>query len=247
MSDPRPTLTLTLRRTGGTSLQSFLAQISPFRSIQDEPFNPDRMWWHIVEQFRKDNDVEALEARVGALLEERVNIKHCIEVVPPQVTKALIKAAKKQGYFFFVLTRRSSLRRLRSLFLASSTMAWGPEAEAEKYPAILSGEVTLPAIDLEAVRRQYWHDQLMLGRLLSMLRYQNIDYQWLVFEEIYQGDQPVSVHAARLAEQIGIDVSDLGQKLEALNERGKQSSQRIEDFLPNYQEMMAVLAEVCID
>ena len=137
MSNPRPTLTLTLRRTGGTSLQSFLAQVSPFWSIEHEPFNPGRIWGHVVSKFEKDADLTALEASIDSLLEQKVNIKHCIEVSPAQVTKMLIKCAQKHGYFFIVLTRRNSIRRLRSLFLAISTGAWGPEQEAERYPEIL--------------------------------------------------------------------------------------------------------------
>lgn len=247
MSNPRPTLTLTLRRTGGTSLQSFLAQVSPFRSVEHEPFNPDRIWGHIVQKFQEDKDLDALEASIDALLENKVNIKHCVEVVPVQVTKLLIKCAKKHGYFFIVLTRSNSIRRLRSLFLAMSTDAWGPEHEAERYPAILAGEVKPAPINLDKVRRQYWNDQLVLGRTISQLRYQKVDYEWLVFEEVYQGEDPVSVHAAKLATQIGIDVSGEGANLDRLNERGKQSSYQIENFIPNYDDMMAILKETCID
>ncbi|WP_417701017.1 hypothetical protein [Pseudophaeobacter sp.] len=247
MPEPRPTLTLTLRRTGGTSLQSFLAQISPFRSVEHEPFNPDRMWGHVVKKFQDGRDLVALEADIDALLEAEVNVKHCIEVVPPEVTKTLIKCAKKRGYFFIVLTRRDSVRRLRSLFMAMSTGAWGPEQEEARYPGILSGEFKATPVNLEKVKRQYWNDQLMLGRMLSVLRYQNVSYQWLVFEEIYKGEQPVSVHAANLARQIGIDVSGEGDNLDKLNEKGKQSSHHIEDFVPNYDAMMATLKEVCID
>ncbi|OIQ44923.1 MAG: hypothetical protein BM558_05780 [Roseobacter sp. MedPE-SW] len=247
MSNPRPTLTLTLRRTGGTSLQSFLAQVSPFRSVQHEPFNPDRIWGHIVQKFQEDKDLDALEASIDALLENKVNIKHCVEVVPVQVTKLLIQCAKKHGYFFIVLTRSNSIRRLRSLFLAMSTDAWGPEHEAERYPAILAGEVKPAPINLDKVRRQYWNDQLVLGRTISQLRYQKVDYEWLVFEEVYQGDDPVSVHAAKLATQIGIDVSGEGANLDKLNEKGKQSSYQIENFIPNYDAMMEILKETCID
>lgn len=247
MSNPRPTLTLTLRRTGGTSLQNFLAQVSPFRTVEHEPFNPGRLWGHVVKKFQEDKDLSALEASIDSLLQQKVNIKHCIEVPPPQVTKTLIKCAKKHGYFFIVLTRSNSIRRLRSLFLAFSTGAWGPEQEAERYPAILSGEIVPVPIDLDMVRRQYWSDQLVLGRVIAQLRYQQIDYEWLVFEEVYQGEEPVSVHAKKLATQIGMDVSAEGAKLDKLTERGKQSSFQIEGFIPNYDTMMQVLQVICID
>jgi hypothetical protein len=240
-------LTLTLRRTGGTSLQSFLAQVSPFKSVEHEPFNEGRLWGHVVSQFQEDNDLVALEARIDSLLSQKVNIKHCIEVVPPQVTRLLINCAKKHGYFFIVLTRRNSIRRLRSLFLASATGAWGPEQEARRYAAIRSGELKLQAIDLDQVRRQYWSDQQALGRIVSQLRYLNIDYEWLVYEEVYQGELPVSAHAARLVDRIGLDLAGETQSLNKLNARGKQSSQSIEDCVPNYAAMMKTLQEICVD
>ncbi|MEP4036110.1 hypothetical protein [Pseudophaeobacter sp.] len=247
MSNPRPTLTLTLRRTGGTSLQNFLIQTSPFEWVVDEPFNKNRIWGHLVKKFREDKDLEALEASIDLLLEEQVNIKHCVEVVPFAVTKVLIKCAMKHGYFFIVLSRRNSIRRLRSLFMAISTDAWEPEHEAEKYPEILSGEVEPAPINLDALVRQYRGDQLRLGQTIFQLRYQKADYDWLVFEELYQGEEPFSVHAAKLAARIGIDVSAEGRDLDKLNESGKQSSCQIEKFVPNYDAMMEILKEICID
>lgn len=247
MPNPRPTLTITLRRTGGTSLQSFLSQVSPFRSVEHEPFNPDRIWGPIVKAYQASGDDQALEASIDALLKEEVNIKHCIEVIPLEVTRVLIERAKAHNYFFIVLTRKNTKRRLRSLFLAQSTGAWFPEQEKKRYPAIMSGKSPAASLDMKKVRNQVRHDFYVLGQTLAMLRYRQIDYNWVVFEEVYKGEQPVSVHAAKLAEQIGIDVSAEQAGLERLNEKGKQSSGGIEAYVPNYDEMMQILGELCID
>ncbi|MGR3623942.1 hypothetical protein [Pseudophaeobacter sp.] len=247
MPNPRPTLTITLRRTGGTSLQSFLSQVSPFRSVEHEPFNPDRIWGPIVKAFQESGDEQALEASIDALLKEEVNIKHCIEVIPLDVTRVLIERAKAHNYYFIVLSRKNTTRRLRSLFLAKATGAWSPEQEQERYPAIMSGETQAESLDIQKVRKQVWHDFYVLGQTLAMLRYRKIDYNWVVFEEIYKGELPVSVYAANLAGLIGIDVSNEQDNLRRLNEKGQQSSGGIEAYVPNYDEMMRTLGELCVD
>lgn len=79
------------------------------------------------------------------------------------------------------------------------------------------------------------------------MRYERVDYDGLVFEELFQGEKPFSVHAAKLAALIGIDVLVEGRDLDKLNEGGKQSSFQIEKYIPNYDAMMEILQEICTD
>jgi len=87
----------------------------------------------------------------------------------------------------------------------------------------------------------------VLGRTISQLRYQNVTYEWLVFDEVYQGEEPVSAHEAKLATQIGLDVSGEAGNLDKLNKKGKQNSYQIEKCIPNYAAMMEILREISID
>jgi hypothetical protein len=242
----RPYLILTLRRTGGTSFMSFLSAVSAFPSVQHEPFNPDRIWGAVTRDFRKSGNAAAMQAAVAACVTGRPNIKHCIEIMPAALTRALIEACAAQGYAFLLLTRRDEASRLRSLFLAEATGAWGPLQAAKVYPRIQAGEIVPGPVPAEDVPRRVAADAAALGQVLAVLRNRQIAPDWLVFEELYAPDGRVADRARAIAAGLGITVAADDDRLQVLAESQGQGSSAIEPFVPGFDRIRALLAELCI-
>lgn len=241
----RPYLILTLRRTGGTSLMSFLAQVSAFDGVQHEPFNPDRVWGPLVADFLASGDAVALRAAIAARLETRPNIKHCFEVVPTDVTLALIEECRDRDYGFLVLTRRDEASRLRSLFLAQATGAWGSEDARRIYPAILSGARQVAPVAAEPVMRQALADAASFGRTMLLLRNRRIAHDWVLFEELYQDDGGIRDRARAIAAGFGIPVGPNDKRLNAFARHAGQGSGAIEGAVPGFAEIRALLDRIC--
>lgn len=242
----RPYLILTLRRTGGTSLTSFMQDVSDFPRLQHEPLNPDRVWGDIARSFAADEQQEALRAALAARLEQRPNIKHCFEIVAPRITQALIEACAERDYGIFLLTRANEASRLQSLFLAQATGAWGPREAARIYPRILSGEVRLDPVDLQAVRRRHARDASMLGHVLRMLRHRRIPYHWLLFEEVYARDGEIAGRVCDIAMQIGVQIDHDDDRLINFAQTSGQVSADILPYLPNRDAFESLLEELCV-
>ncbi len=240
-----PWLILTLRRTGGTSLTTFLSAASSFPTIEHEPFNVARTLSHITRGFRQTGDTEAMTQAIRAALVQRPNIKHCIEIIPLELTRALIDICNELGYRFIVMTRRDEARRLASLFLAVATGAWGPDAADKIYPKIIAGDLVPDPIDLRKLQHRVSTDFHSIGRTLAMLRNRNIKHPWLLFEELYFGDTPVEEQARALAGDLGIDIAADDARLQAFAERDGQKSSSIAPYVENYDEAVARLAKLC--
>lgn len=242
----KPWLILTLRRTGGTSLTGFLSSVSGFPSVEHEPFNVDRVFGAITSDFRESGDLGAMEEAVAGALADSPNLKHCVEIIPPEITRALIERAMAQGYGFMVLTRRDEARRIASLLLAQATGAWGPRAAEKIYPKIREGKVTPEPIDPKKVRARVSTDFFSLGRMLVMLRNRRIDPDWLIFEELYFGDTPIEEQARAIAARLGIEVAPDDERLVAFSSGGGQKSAGIASFVPGYEEATKLLEKLCV-
>jgi len=241
----QPWLILTLRRTGGTSLTTFLSTASSFSTIEHEPFNPGRMLGHITNGFQNSDNIADMSAAVRQAVANRPNIKHCIEIIPTEITRALIDACQEQGYRFIVMTRRNEAKRLASLFLAISTGVWGPEDAMQIYPKIIAGTQTPPPIDLTRLRGRVRTDYYSVGRMLSMLRNRQIDYPWLLFEDLYFGDTPIREQALALARDLGITIGEDDDRLQAFAEKSGQKSSEIAPYVENYDTAVARLNKLC--
>ena len=243
---PRPFLILTLRRTGGTSLMSFLGRCSAFPTVQHEPLNRDRLWGAVTRDFAATGDATTMTAALGTLLEPRPNIKHCIEIVPPEITRALIEQAAARDYAIFVQTRRDEAGRIASLLIALSTGAWGPEQAAKVYPQILDGSRKARPVELAKLPGLVRKDAAALGQTLVMLRNRGLTPDWLVFEELYKGATPVADQARALAAGLGMEVPADDPRLEAFAARGAQGSDRIEPLVPGMAEARSRLARLVV-
>lgn len=238
-----PFLILTLRRTGGTSLMSFLSQVSPYPNIQHEPFNKERIWGGVTAAYKENEDLEAVKAAIVQGTSERPNIKHCFEFIPLQITGALIDHCRGAGYKIFLLTRRDEVSRIASLFLAMATGAWGSDQAAEIYPRILAGEVTPDRVDPKAMRRRMNQDMRLTGQVLAMLRHRGTPYDWLVFEELYKGETPIETQARAIAGSLGIAVADDDPSLSAFVRGGGQGSAQIAGHVKGIEAGKRILAK----
>lgn len=243
---PRPHVILTLRRTGGTTLTTLLQAISPFPKVQHEPLNPGRAWGTISRAFSESGDLEAVQTALAAKLARRPNIKHCIETVPPHVTRLLIEACAERDYAVFLLTRRNEASRIRSLFLAQATGAWGARQAAEIYPRILSSEIRLAPVRLKSVEQRLAKDAAALGQVLRFLRHRRIDHDWLLFEEIYADDGAMGPRIRAIAARTGIDLATDDPRLQDLAVGAGQRSGDILPFLPNSRDLDRLLDTLCV-
>lgn len=241
----KPWLILTLRRTGGTSLTTFLAETSQFPAVEHEPFNVDRVFGKITQDFQKTSDIDAMQKAVADVVKGHPNIKHCVEIIPLELTRALIDECVAQGYGFIVLTRKNEARRVLSLLLAISTGAWGPKAAAEIYPKILAGTQQAQPIDPQVARNRVRQDYFAIGRTLSLLRHRQINYQWLIFEELYFGDTSIEEQARAVAADLGIDIAPDDARLTAFSQRDGQKSESIAHLVEGYDETAKILEKMC--
>ncbi|QBF34245.1 hypothetical protein [Thalassococcus sp. S3] len=237
-----PYLILTLRRTGGTSLTTFLSEVSSFATKEHEPFNPDRVWGGITEEFKRTKNVDLLRSKLGEALQSRPNIKHCIEVVPGVLTQELITACHERQYRLMLLTRRDETSRLISLFLAQSTGAWGPDEARQIYRNIMAGQTKPNPIQLHEVKQRYLLDAGILGQTLSVLRYKEIPYKWLVFEELYKGQTPIETQAIEIAKYLGLRIEAEDPNLATFSNQPGQNSKVIEPYVPGIAEARDILS-----
>ena len=242
--DQHPYLILTLRRTGGTSLMAFLSRVSAFPSIQHEPFNPDRVWGGLRVGFEGRYDTPDFAAALAGHLAEHPNIKHCIELVAPDLTAALIDACAARGYRLFLLLRHQETARLRSLCLAQLTGAWGRQQVARIYPQILSGAMPLSPVDIAALNRHARRDAQALATVRAMLETANRSYQTLFFEEIYARDGLLPNRACALAAQLGVTVAPDDPRLEVLTKPPGIPASRILPFVPNADALEVALKRI---
>ncbi len=122
-----PFIVWTLQRTGGTNLTQRLMDRSDLKSIPHEPFNLGRLHGHVTQQWMDSKDGVALAKEMGAITAQQVIIKHCVEIVPWEVSCALADAAVGSGYQHLFLYRKNVRDRLLSLHFARETGVWGPK------------------------------------------------------------------------------------------------------------------------
>jgi hypothetical protein len=240
----KPYITFTMRRTGGTSLMTFLSRISSFSNVEHEPFNKERRWGAITETFRISHNRETLRDQIDAALADRPNIKHCIELVPSELTLALLDACLARGYAVFVLQRRSEKDRLRSLFLAMATGAWGPKEAAQIYPEIQSGRRQTKPIDVTRVRHRAMIDAAAMGDLLMGLRNRNADFDWLVFEEVYADRASKVATALSLSHRMGLTLNEDDRHLIEFAAESGQHSENAEALVPEAAKLRDALQDI---
>jgi hypothetical protein len=122
MSDKfKPFIIWTLQRTGGTNLTSRLVEKFGLKETDHEPFNLGRLYGNVTKHWNDYKDAAVLHCSMQAIAAERNVIKHCMEMVPWEVTRALAEAAVHAGYKHLFLYRESPRDRLLSLHFVQKT------------------------------------------------------------------------------------------------------------------------------
>ncbi len=128
----KPFIIWTFRRTGGTNLGQALFKESQYDTVEHEPFNLDRCFGYVHAEWRKDKDIEKMRASVEAILAKKVLIKHCLELMPLELNRAIAEISSKLGYQHLFLYREFPTDRLLSLNYARQTNVWGKD-QLRKY------------------------------------------------------------------------------------------------------------------
>jgi len=126
--DERPILLLAFQRTGSTTLARRLFERSRFPwAKKHEPFVGDRPYSFVTRRLRDLADAKRLEPLLEEIFGRQQCLKHCLDVVPFELTTAMVAAARCYDYKIVFLYRRSVVDRLASAAYAAEFQIWGPE------------------------------------------------------------------------------------------------------------------------
>jgi hypothetical protein len=194
----KPFIIWTLQRTGGTNLTQRLVDRSSHPGIEHEPLNIGRAMGAVTEQWLRSKDRAALTGAMTGLCARGVNIKHCVELVPREVTESLIDASIAAGYHHLVLYRRQPLGRLLSLHFAKVSGIWGPGQKEQPAEVADPASASLPIASLVQHETRC---AAALQKVWNTLIAQSPSVLAVAFEDIYACARPQA--AARLACLLG--------------------------------------------
>lgn len=239
-----PYIIWTLRRTGGTTLTALVNGLSEHPTVQHEPLNEERVFGHISKSWRLDQDQNQLTQQLQEALAKRPLIKHCFELVAPEVNQTLADVATELGYRHVYLDRRDEVGRILSLELAKLTGVWGKEGSFKIYNEMEAGKLTLDPFDTASavVHLRYCHQRR--AEVQARLQETADTYHEVYFEDVYTDFDQGRETVGQLLDFLGIDVSTVpdytAQLTNALKRRG-QNSARVMDLVPNIDETRAAL------
>jgi hypothetical protein len=200
----KPFVIWTLQRTGGTNLTQRLVERSSHPSIEHEPLNIGRVMGAVTENWLRSKDRAALNQAMTGLCARSVNIKHCVELVPWEVTEALVEASIAAGYHHLLLYRRQPLARLLSLHFAKVSGIWGP---GHKNRPAESSDAAVARLPIPSLAQHEARCASTLQRVWDTLAAESPSVLALAFEDIYVSPRPQA--AWRLASLLGaLQLSD---------------------------------------
>ena len=225
-------------------MMAFMALVSDARAVEHEPFNAERVWGPITKAYRETGDEVALNLSVAKVLADRPNIKHCHEIIPWAVTRALIRACVAQGYVIYTLTRRDERARLRSLFVAMATGAWGAKQAARLYPQIMAGALRPAPLRANAVPGRAAKDRTSRRQVDDFLANEGIPVHAVTFEDLYARDGRVAERARDLVALLGAEVAADDPRLGVFAHSEGQGTGAILPYLSNMEALEAALARL---
>lgn len=181
----RPFIIWTLQRTGGTNLTQRLIERSGFKGIQHEPFNKGRILGHITDEWIATKNKQKLDEEIQDIIKQEVIIKHCLEMVPIEITFALAEAATKAGYNHLFLYRKNALDRLLSLHFAVQTGIWGPDAKKKQNQE----QADIAPISAEKLAQHELRCVTLLEKTWEYLISLNANPIALSYEQVYLTEQ----------------------------------------------------------
>lgn len=187
-SDEAPVIIWTFRRTGGTNVAQAVFDASVFTGVEHEPFNMDRLYGYVHENWKKNRDIVELRFLLDKILSQKVCLKHCLEIVPDELNMALIEISSRYGYKHVFLYREEARDRLLSLNFAMKTGVWGRLNKEDSFDDSVFNE------DIE-IDKLIGHENNSRRSMLNV--YQGIVNKGLPFfvisfESLYRGEDESS-------------------------------------------------------
>ncbi len=181
-----PFIIWTFRRSGGTNLGQALFENSSYKSVQHEPFNTDRKFKHVINDWKKNKDKEELYTSVEKILKDKILIKHCLEIIPSEINDAIVSVSKKFGYKHLFLYRENAKSRLLSLNYSLKTDVWGREHLLTR-PFDAEG-VFASDIQIEKLLKHEAHCRNEMRRIYDSIESQGSLPLSVSFEQLYKSE-----------------------------------------------------------
>jgi hypothetical protein len=209
---------------------------------EHEPFNPGRAYGEITKHWVDTKDEATLNSAMQSIAAKQNIIKHCVEMVPWEITRALANATMQAGYRNLFLYRTHALSRLLSLHFAQKTGVWGPGMKKN-----LGEENLTDPIPIEQLVK---HEEKCVRRL-NKLWHHLIEHdqkpQALSYEEIYR-DIPQRAEAKLLPvlAALGLSKGKSDDQSFIMNVIGKgdQGTRDKYNAIPGVPELEAALLNV---
>lgn len=238
MSDPF--IIWAMRRTGGTTLAALCSSLSEHAGVPHEPFNPERIFGWVTKAWHENRDPQALRDNIRKALEERPLIKHCYEIMPPELNAALREVADDLGYKHVILDRRAEVDRILSLELAKITGAWGGKDAKRIYAEIDAGTRAIEPVDITEGVAHLTYCQKRRQEVDALLEAPFVIY----FEDVYADATAGRARVEALLAYLNINPADTpdyeAQLQDALLNRG-QNTASIMSKVPNIDAARAAL------
>lgn len=212
-----PFIIWTLQRTGGTNLARRLFEASGLPGTDGrplgtgtfldgvtdawklhEPFNygrEGRAFGFASEAWIKEGNAGQLDAVTDAVCALGLPLKHCVEMVPAEVTQSLIRSSVRHGYRHVFLFRREPLGRLLSMEFARRSGVWGPNLKGSAAP---DDVVFSKPLDVGMLIEHERMSSEKLGQAWDELAGAGAALLAAAFEDIYQPKMPAQAQARLL-------------------------------------------------
>ncbi len=252
----KPIIVWTLRRTGGTNLAARLFDRTGRKNVQHEPFNLGRQFGDTTKRWLEKADETALRKDVVAICSEHVNVKHCVEIIPWEITLRLLEASVANGYSHLFLYRRNAVDRLMSLHFAQVTGIWGPKLR----PSSVSGDPTPSAnssseraiseapLPVQALVEQ---ERAAIERLVAAWRRLStigVRASALAYEDVYRSPAFADAHDClmSLLAHLGLAASPAEDEalVKSILSRGDQGTRDKYALIPGRRELEEALRSV---
>ena len=233
----------TLQRTGGTNLAHHLFGRADMRGIQHEPFNKGRVFSHVTEQWLESKNEDLLASQMKEIVGRGLAIKHCVELVPLEISHALAKAACEAGFKHLFLYRKSALDRLLSLHFAQETGIWGPNEKNQATKA-------LGAIAPLPIAKLVHHEKRcidLLNKMWSYLLAHNAKPLALSYDQLYACNTSRSIDALlHVMKKFGLcreNQDDLAL-VNVITTNGHQGTKDKYEMIPGSSDLTTALEQV---
>jgi hypothetical protein len=184
----KPFIIWTLQHTGGHHLTQRLLERSSQPGIERDPFRIGNAMGADAARGSRTPDRKALAGTIGSLLDRGVNIQHCVEMVPWELTEALAAGSMEADYGHLVLYRRNPVARLLSLRAGANGGAL-----AADHP----GSTDTPSLPIETLVQLECVGANRLQKVWNMLAAQSPSLLALAIEDVFVPPHPLA--ARRLA------------------------------------------------